>query len=114
MAKQNKKFDKEKKRNKELMKKEIPDNIKVVFGKYYLFSFIYILFLTVVFPFFLVSRINLVVSIVVLIILFIFYIYIVIDVIRKKKTYSSYIFVLLIILVILSFILSIMKLISFS
>ena len=97
-----------KKQSKEY-KASLPDDIKVLFGKFYVFSFILILFLSVIFPFLIMNRISLISRIFVLVVLFIFYVYVVIDVSKKKKSFNSSIFILLITLVVMSFVTSIIK-----
>lgn len=99
-----------KKKNKEY-KDALPNEIRVLFGKFYVFSFILILFLGIIFPFLLVDNISLFSEIGILVFLFAFYVYVVIDVIKKKKSFTSTIFVLLIVLVLMCFIACIIKLI---
>lgn len=93
-------------------KKNIPDNIKVLFGKFTLFSIIYILFLGVLFPCVLINHLSIAYSFLLLITLIIFYIYIVYDVIKNKGNFNSTNFVFLIIIVIVGFIISFYKLIQ--
>jgi len=99
-----------KKDNKEY-KKALPNEIKVLFGRFSLFSIIIILFVGILFPLLIMDNISLFSKIAILIVLLIYYVYMVIDVLRKKKNFNSPIFVLLIVLVGLSFISSVVKLI---
>ena len=102
-----------KKELKKLYKNEIPDNIKVIFGKFYFFSLLYLIFFLIIYPFVLIERFSLLNLLILLIFLSLFYIWIIIDVIKKKKGYNSNLFVLLIGLVILAISLSVVKLIIF-
>ena len=116
MSKKKKKINGVKKEKVEIkpeetnLKREIPDEIKVLFGKFYVFSFVYILFFLILIPFVL-GRFFHKVSIGLLIFwLSIFYIYMIIDVNKKRKSFTSSIFVFLIFLVVSSIIFSIIKL----
>lgn len=102
-----------KKELKKLYKNEIPDNIKVIFGKFYFFSLLYLIFFLIIYPFVLIERFSLLNLLILLIFLSLFYIWIIIDVVKKKKGYNSNLFVLLIGLVILAISLSVVKLIIF-
>ena len=102
-----------KKELKKLYKNEIPDNIKVIFGKFYFFSLLYLIFFLIIYPFVLIERFSLFNLLILLIFLSLFYIWIIIDVVKKKKGYNSNLFVLLIGLVILAISLSVVKLIIF-
>ena len=101
-----------KKRTSKEYKESLPNEIRVLFGKFYVFSFILIVFLGIIFPFIVMDRISFISRILVLVVLFIFYTYVVIDVIRKKKSFTSTIFILLITLVLASFVTSIIKMIG--
>jgi len=46
------------KKNKRKLKDEIPNEIKILFGRFYVFSFVYILFFFLIYPFFLVHYIS--------------------------------------------------------
>ena len=104
------KTSKEKKELKKKYKDSIPIEIKILFGKFYFFSFIYVLFLGVIFPIFLVNNISLINSILIIIVLGCFYLYIVIDVLRKKKNFTSTFFLLLILLVLSAIVFNIFNL----
>ena len=99
---------KKKKNNKEY-KVSLPDDIKVLFGKFYLFSFILIIFLSILFPFVIMNRISNISRVMILVVLFLFYVYVIYDVVKKKKGFNSTIFILLITLVLASFVTSIVK-----
>ena len=90
-------------------KKEIPEEIKVLFGKFYVFSFVYILFFLVLLPFVLAKFCHKVSIALLMFWLAAFYAYMVIDVNKKRKTFTSTIFVFLIYLVAISFSFSIIK-----
>lgn len=100
-----------KKKYKEELRASVPDEVKIIFGKFYVFSFVMIVFLAIIFPFFLVNRFHKINLILILIALALFYLYMVIDVIRHKKNFNSGIFIILIVLVIISLSFSVVKLI---
>ena len=104
-----KKNKKEKKNIGREMYKAVPDDIKVIFGKFYTYSFIYLIFFSFIYPFVLLGRINDFVAGLVVGFLFVFYIYMIIDAKKKVKTFSSWLFSVLIILVFLSMIFSVIK-----
>lgn len=98
-----------KKEKKVKIKKEIPDEIKVLFGKFYLFSFIYIIFFLLIYPFILVNLVSLWGSIIIFISLIGFYGYMIVDVIKHKGRFNSTMFILLILIVIMAISFSIVK-----
>ncbi len=100
---------KEKNRNNKNIKKEIPDNIKVLYGKFYVFSFIYIFFFLVVYPFILVNKIRYWASIMLFVLLGGFYIYMIWDVLKHKGRFNSTMFMVLILIVIMAISFSIVK-----
>lgn len=107
-----------KKKNKninveDVVDKSIPDDIRVLYGKFTLYSIIIILFLSVIYSLILINYISLVTAISVLVILFLFYVYMIYDVIKHKKTYSSLLFVILVMTTVLSFGIAIIKLVHF-
>lgn len=106
-----KKQTKNKRVNLEYMQKQIPDDVKVALGKFYIFSMVYIIFFGIVFPFVLIYNVSLVSQILSIIILTGFYIYILIDVKKKKKKFTSTLFVFLIVLVFILISFSIIKMI---
>jgi hypothetical protein len=101
-----------KKKNNTEYKASLPDEIKVLFGKFYIFSFILIIFLGILFPFIIMERISSISRVMILVVLFLFYVYVVYDVTKKKKSFNSTIYILLITLVIASFVTSIIKMMS--
>jgi hypothetical protein len=87
----------------------IPDDILMLFGKFYFYSVAYIFIFALLYPLLIipnVSTISLILSIVILIGL---YVYIIIDVLRKSKGFKSSVFVLFIALVILSISFAVLK-----
>ena len=104
-----KKVKKEKRNIGKEMYKAVPDDIKVVFGKFYTYSYIYLIFFSFIYPFILLGRINDFIAGLVVGFLFVFYIYMIIDAKKKIKTFSSWMFSILIILVFLSMIFSVIK-----
>ena len=104
---------KKKKEIKKQYKTEVPDNIKILFGKFYIFSILYLIFFLIIYPFVLIGRFSLLNLIAILIFLGLFYLWIIIDVLKKKKEYSSNTFIILLIGVILAISLSIVKLLIF-
>ncbi len=92
------------------MYEEVPNDIKVIYGKFYFYSLIYLIFFLVLFPFVLASRISMFSSGLIVGMLGVFFIYMIVDVIKKSKTYRSIYFYVLILLVVLSISFSIVKL----
>ena len=109
MKKKETKEKKNLKQIKEKMNSQVPDEIKLIFGKFYVFSLIYVLFFGIAFPFYVMEHISLVSRIMQIVLLSLFYIYIVIDVKKKRKTFMSTIYIVLIVLVALSISFSIVK-----
>lgn len=87
----------------------VPDEIKILYGKFFLFSIVYLLYFAILYPFFLVSKLSTIGSILIFILLFGFYVYMIIDVIKHRENYNSSIFVLLIILVLIAISFSVVK-----
>lgn len=108
-----KQVNKSKKRSKKNISKEmynaVPDEIKVAFGKFYLFSLVYIGFFLIIYPFLLIKWMSDFTCGLVLGFLTIFYIYIIRDTKRKVKTFSSTFYYLLILGVFLSISFSLVK-----
>lgn len=106
-------MSKNNKKNKQKLKIDnqitIPDKIKVLYGKFFLFSMLYLLFFAILYPFFLVSRMSKIGSILIFVLLVGFYIYIIIDVLKHRENYNASIFVLLILLVMIAISFSIVK-----
>lgn len=91
------------------MNKAIPNDIKVLFGKFYLFSVIYLIFFLIIYPFILVKIVTRLSSIILFCLLTVFYVYMIVDVQRNKKTYNSIFYVILITLVFMAISFSIIK-----
>jgi len=108
----NKKLKEEKNinsKNSFKVKKQIPDNIKVLYGKFYVFSFIYIFFFSILYPLWLVKVLNKLSSLILFIFLGSFYIYMIIDVRKNKGRFNSTVFMLLILFVVMAYSFSIVK-----
>lgn len=106
MVKKNKKITQKLKIDNQLT---VPDKIKILYGKFFLFSIIYLIFFAGLYPFFLVSRLSKIGSMLIFILLLGFYVYMIVDVIKHRENYNSSIFVLLIILVLIAISFSIVK-----
>ena len=104
-----KEVKKENKNIQEAIKEQIPEEVKVIFGKFYIFSLIYIIFFAGLFPFYFIYYISLVSQILCVVLLSAFYIYIILDVHKKRKTFMSTIYVILIALVFVAISFSIVK-----
>lgn len=98
--------------NRREYKKKIPEEIKVLFGKFYVYSFVISLFFFIVYPFWLVKCLSKWSLIGILVVSFIFYLSILYDVKKKKKHFSSSIFMVLIFIVFSSFLFSLAKLVG--
>lgn len=110
--KKNKK--KTKKKNIEVpdvtMYQSVPEDIKMLFGKFYVYSLLYIVFFGILYPVFLMYYLNNIFSILLIIVLVLLYGYIVYDIKKKTGKYISNIFFFLVALVVLTISLSIIKL----
>ena len=103
-----------KKTNKEEKKKyneSIPVEIRSLFGKFYIFSILIIIFFFGLYPFVIINYVSMFTKIALLIVIFVLFILMIIDVFKKKKTFSSSLFIFLIIISIMSMIFSLIKLI---
>ena len=89
----------------------VPDDIKILFGKFYTYSLIYIIFFGLLYPLILMYYLNKIFTVIMFIVLFLLYGYIVYDIKKKTGKYKSNIFILLIILVLFSFSFSILRLV---
>lgn len=85
-------------------KKSIPIEIRVLFGKFYLYSFCLIVFFLLLYPLIILRYCSFIMSLFLIILLGIFYIYMVIDVLRKRKTFDASLFYILILVFIISYI----------
>lgn len=74
--------------NKKEYKKSIPVEVRIAFGKYYIFSFIISLFLGIIYQF-IVSKISFISGLLLLIFSLLFYIYIFIDFLNNKNHFMS-------------------------
>ena len=97
--------------NEEVVHNQIPDEVKIALGKFYIFSIVYIIFFGGVFPFYLMYNVSIISQILVIILLLGFYIYILFDAFKKKQKYTSTLFVFLIIIVLIVISFSIVKMI---
>ena len=91
------------------MYKAVPDEVKVAFGKFYVFSLVYIVFFLGIYPFLLINfmsdfSLGLIVGL-----LTVFYVYIITDTKRKVKTFVSTYYYLLIFIVFLAISFSVVK-----
>lgn len=91
------------------MENPIPNEIKVLFGKFYAFSLVYITFFLIINPFMLLKRITDISYLLIILVLGLFYVYMIADVYKKKKGYNSTVYVMFIILVFASISFSIVK-----
>lgn len=87
----------------------IPDEIMTLFGKFYFYSFAYILLFSLFYPLFIISNVSNISLILSYIIFIGLYIFIIVDTLKKSKGFKSVIFLLLILLVVLSVSFSIVK-----
>ena len=108
-----KQVSKDKLKNKKNISKEmyeaVPDDIKIAFGKFYLFSLIYIIFFLGLYPFVLIKYISDFSCGLIVGFLTVFYIYMILDTKKKVKKFISTYFYILIFLVLLSISFSIVK-----
>ncbi len=107
-------ISKKKKKNIEVPKvtlnQSIPDDIKILFGKFYVYSLIYIVFFGILYPLVLIYYLNIIFTIIMFIVLILLYGYMIYDIKKKTGKYISNMFFFLIILVLLSLSFSIIKL----
>lgn len=104
-SKKDKTSNKKREDFRKAMLASVPDDIKIIYGRFVLFSIIYLVFFFIVYPFYLMYRINKVCSILIFIILIIFYVYMIVDVWKKRKTYMAdgYVFFIPLVFVGISF-----------
>lgn len=100
------------KKSKEI-KKNIPDEIKVLFGKYYIFSFIIILALAIFYPLVVLNYFSIYTQIGFLVFAVLFDIYMTIGLFKKKGRFMSILVPILIGSVFLLLILDLLKLLDF-
>lgn len=106
MVKKNKKIKQKLKIDNQMT---VPDKIKILYGKFFLFSIVYLVFFAGLYPFLLISKLSSIGSILIFILLLGFYVYMVVDVVKHRENYNSSIFVLLIILVLVAISFSVVK-----
>lgn len=104
MSKKNKNKKSFKEFKKEMIA-SVPDEIKVIYGKFIVFSIIYLIFFFIIYPLLLVDMISKLSSIIIFVVLITFYVYMIIDVWKKKKTYISdgYVIIIPLVFVAISF-----------
>ena len=90
----------------------IPREIRVIFGKFYVYSFVLFVFLIVYS--FIMKYISNISNVALLIILPILYVYMIIDVCKKSKQFRSAIFYIFIFLNIISYICGLIKFVLFT
>lgn len=104
-----------KKNSKKLIqeyKKSIPMEISALFGKFYFFSFLLIIFLLIFYPLIVIKKCSFISSVLLLIFLGLFYIWMIIDVLKNRKNFNSSMFYILILLFVGSYISAIFHLIK--
>lgn len=89
----------------------IPKEVKVLFGKFYLFSILVYLFLFVLYPLFIVNNVSVVSNIFILILFPLFYLYMIIEVLRNKGKYGSSLFWLFVIIFVVTYVLMVVKIV---
>ena len=87
----------------------VPDNIKILFGKFYFYSLVYIIFFGILYPWILMFHLNKLFSVIMFLILIILYILIIFDIKKKIGKYRSNVFYVFIILVIVAISFSVVK-----
>ena len=87
----------------------IPKEVKVLFGKFYLFSIIVFLFLFVFYPLFIINNVSIVSNIFILILFPLFFLYMVIEVLKNKGKYGSGLFWLFVVIFIVTYVLMVIK-----
>ncbi len=89
----------------------IPDDIKISFGKFYVYSMLYVLFFGLLYPYVIMFYLNKIFTVILFILLILLYGYIVYDTKKKTGKFISTMYFFLIMLVVLSISLSIIKLV---
>lgn len=94
-----------KNKQKKKLNLEVPEEIRILFGKFYFFSLLYIIFFGIIYPFFLLERISIVSSVMIFICLIMIYLYIINDVRSNKKNFYSnmYFYLMVIVFFVISF-----------
>ncbi len=104
----------DKKKQKREYRKNIPDEIKILYGKFIIYSFLMTLFFGFLFPFLLLDKISKISSFFLFLVLVLFYIFILIDVFRRRKTYHSTLFYILVFLFFSAVFYSVFKIFTLS
>ena len=99
--------------NKNNVLLDIPKHIKVLYGKFYVFTGIIFIFL-LMYPFFIMDSISMITNIGILLMMPLFYIIMIVEVIKKRETYRSFIFWIWIVLFFITYIVSLIKFIVFT
>ena len=96
---------------KVVMDEPVPEDIKMVFGKFCAYSFLYVGFFGVIYPFFLMYYLDKFFSIGLIVGLIVFYGFIIFDTLKKAGKYKSNSFFFMVMFVVLVISLSIIRLI---
>ena len=96
---------------KVVMDETVPEDIKMVFGKFCAYSFLYVGFFGVIYPFFLMYYLDKLFSIGLIVGLIVFYGFIIFDTLKKAGKYKSNSFFFMVMFVVLVISLSIIRLI---
>ena len=89
----------------------VPDDIKMLFGKFYAYSLLYLVFFGILYPFILMYYLNKIFTVILFIVLVVLYGYIIYDIRKKTDKYTSNLFYFLIVLVFISVSISIVRLV---
>jgi hypothetical protein len=87
----------------------VPEDIKMLFGKFYAYSSLYVMFFGILYPFFLMYYLSKIFSILLFIMLIGLYVFIIYDIKKKIGKYKSNMFVLFIMLVLFAISFSIVR-----
>ena len=87
---------------------EIPNDKKLLFGKFYFYSAFVLLFI-ILYPFCIMEYLSFVGNIITLIVIPVLYVFMVIDVLRKRETYKSTIFLVCVVLILSTYLFSLIK-----
>ncbi len=96
---------------KVVMDETVPEDIKIVFGKFCAYSFLYVGFFGVIYPFFLMYYLDKLFSVGLIVGLIVFYGFIIFDTLKKAGKYKSNSFFFMVMFVVLVISLSIIRLI---
>lgn len=87
----------------------VPEDIKLLFGKFYAYSSLYVLFFGILYPFFLLYYLNKIFTIVLFSVLVLLYAFIIFDIKKKIDKYKSNMFIFFILLVVFAMSFSVVK-----